>query len=341
MSERLKLTTYFGERDRCGDRFLGDALFDVYEDVGVRSSILLRGAQGFGLTHHLRTDRRLTLSEDLPLVSIAVDEADRIQRARIEAMSLMGSGLVTLEHVDLPQSDGGGSSRLIVQLGRRERAGGRPAFVAVCSLLHRRGIAGATALLGVDGTLRGRRERARFFGRNFDVPMMVVAVGASDEIADIVPELHELLHDPLLTVEGIRVCKRDGERLAGPGPEALEAERWRKLTLYTSESALHGREPIHAQLIGRLREAGARGATSLRGVWGYHGDHAPHGDRLAQLRRRVPIVTSVIDTADRMPRWFAITDELTTETGLVTIENVPAASAFSHGHRVGELPTVE
>ena len=34
---------------------------------------MLRGAEGFGLKHHLRTDRLLTLSEDLPLVSVAVD----------------------------------------------------------------------------------------------------------------------------------------------------------------------------------------------------------------------------------------------------------------------------
>ena len=33
----------------------------------------MRGVEGFGAKHHLRTDRLLTLSEDLPLVSVAVD----------------------------------------------------------------------------------------------------------------------------------------------------------------------------------------------------------------------------------------------------------------------------
>jgi len=41
--------------------------------------------------------------------------------------------------------------------------------VAVTDLLHRRAIAGATVLLGVDGTSGGRRVRARFFARNADV----------------------------------------------------------------------------------------------------------------------------------------------------------------------------
>ena len=57
-------------------------------------------------------------------------------------------------------------TKLTIYLGRQERVYRVPAFVAVCDLLHRRGIAGATALLGVDGTAHGQRERAAFFSRN-------------------------------------------------------------------------------------------------------------------------------------------------------------------------------
>jgi PII-like signaling protein len=74
----LKLTTYFGERDRTGDAFVADALLDVYGRHELEVSLLLRGTQGFGLRQHLRTDRLLTLSEDLALVSVAVDRRERI-----------------------------------------------------------------------------------------------------------------------------------------------------------------------------------------------------------------------------------------------------------------------
>ncbi|MEO8691055.1 MAG: DUF190 domain-containing protein [Solirubrobacteraceae bacterium] len=62
----------------------------------------------------------------------------------------------------------------------------------------------------------------------------------------------------------------------------------------------------------------------MRGHWGYHGDHAPHGDLFWQLRRRVPVVTVVVDTPANVERWSAIVDELTQPTGLVTSELVPA-----------------
>ena len=75
----------------------------------------------------------------------------------------------------------------------------------------------------------------------------------------------------------------------------------------------------------------------MRGIWGFHGDHAPHGDRLLALRRHVPVVTVVIDTPERIARSFEIIDELTAHRGLVTSEMVPALCAAGTGRRHGGL----
>ena len=55
--ECLKLTTYFGERQRTDGRFLADAMLDLYEQHHIATSIMLRGIAGFGLRHYLRTDQ--------------------------------------------------------------------------------------------------------------------------------------------------------------------------------------------------------------------------------------------------------------------------------------------
>jgi PII-like signaling protein len=201
-----------------------------------------------------------------------------------------------------------------------------PAFQAVCDLLYRREIAGATVLLGVDGTHHGVLYRSRFFGRNAEVPIMIIAVGDGHAIALVLPELGGLLRHPLVTLERVRVCKRDGDRLARPhtlpGTDEHGLALWQKLMVYTSEQARHDGRPVHEELLRRLRAAGAAGATTLRGIWGFHGDHAPHGDRLLQLGRHVPAVTIVIDTPARIARAYEIIDELTTERGLVTCETI-------------------
>ena len=346
--DAIKLTSYFGERHRVGGRFAADALIDLYGRHEIAASVLLRGTEGFGLKHHLRTDRSLTLSEDLPLTAIAVDSRPRIESVLGPTLELNRTGLVTLERARLLTGEAGlapgpadlpGPGKLTVYLGRQERIYRVPAFVAVCDLLHRRGVDGATALLGVDGTAHGRRERARFFSRNAEVPMMVIAVGSGGRIARVLPELGALLRRPLATMERVQVCKRDGQLLAPPDPLPGADEHgmalWRKLMVFSSEAAQHARQPLHRVLVRRLRSAGVSGATTLRGIWGFHGGHAPHGDRVFQLGRHVPAVTIVIDSPGRIAAAFPIIDELTSEHGLVTAETIPALRAAAGGGRRG------
>jgi len=346
----LKLTTYFGERDRANGGFLADAFSDIYARHELRTSVVIRGVEGFGVKHHLRTDRLLTLSEDLPLVSTAVDTRSRIESALADVDQLPFHGLITLERarmltgpiepVDLP-AELTDAAKLTAYVGRQERIGARPAYEALVALLHERGIAGATVLLGIDGTAHGVRQRAKFFGRNAQVPVMVIAVGDGQRIAELAPELGKTLARPLITLERVRVCKRDGQLLSEPRhlPEtdASGLGIWQKLMVHSGEQSGHDGRPLHHQLIRRLREAGAGGATSLRGIWGYHGDHQPHGDRFLQLQRRVPIVTVIIDTPERTRDWFAIVDELTDQTGVVTSEMVPAARPSGPGITRGGL----
>jgi PII-like signaling protein len=336
----LKLTIYFGEHQRVGRELLSDALHDLYQRHGLEVAVLLRGTEGFGLRHTLHTQRLLTLSEDLPLVSIAVDARAKVEEALPEVVELVGKGLVTLERARLLSGQIGSvalpeelheATKLTVYCGRAERTGTRPTYEAVIDLLHDRGIAGATAFLGVDGMRHGVRQRAHFFSRNEDVPLMIISVGDGGAIAGVLPELGALLGRPLATLERVGLCKRDGVLLSEPEalPEIDDAgvAVWQKLMVYSSEQARHARHPLYSALIRRLREEGAPGATALRGIWGYSGDHRPHGETLLSLRRKVPVVTVLVDRPDRMRRWWRIVDELTDEAGLVTSEMVPALRA--------------
>ena len=342
----LKLTSYVSERHRAGGQPTADALLDLYRQHEIAASILLRGMPGFGLRHHLRTDRSLTLPEDLRLVAVAVDARPRIEAVLEQAIALAGPGLVTLERAQLldgnasqafgPAGPGEDAAKLTIFLGRHEQAYHIPAFEAVCDLLYRRGVAGATALLGVDGTARGQRQRARFMGRH-EMPMMVIAVGSQEQVSQVIPDVSGLLRHPLLTLEPVRVCKRDGLLLGVPdrssGTGELGLPLWQKLTVYTSGAARHDGQPIHRVLTQRLRAAGLGGVTTLRGMWGFRGDHTPHGGSGLRLAHHVPAMTIVIDAPKRIATAFGIIDELTGERGLVTSETVPATRAATSNLR--------
>ena len=127
--EYLKLTAYFAERLRSGDRFMADALLDFYGESAVTTSIVLRGIASFGPHHELRTDQSLSASEDSPIAIVAVDRADKIAPLADRAVALTTRGLVTLERARLlvgsDVSEPPQTAKLTVYVGRQDREIGR------------------------------------------------------------------------------------------------------------------------------------------------------------------------------------------------------------------------
>ncbi|MGH3596218.1 MAG: DUF190 domain-containing protein, partial [Mycobacterium sp.] len=297
--------------------------------------------------HVLRTDESLSLSEDPPVTIAAVDVESKISDLVDDVVAMTGRGLVTLERAQLARGAVGvdpgtpDACKLTVYVGRQERVAGLPAYRAVCELLYRHGFAGAAVFLGVDGTAHGERYRAHFFSRNVNVPLMIISIGTAAQVSAAVADLSTAVPNPLLTAERVRLCKRDGELFTRPHrlPTTDDRERpiWQKLMVHTSEATGHGGLPIHRALVRRLLDSGmARGATVLRGIWGFHGDHEPHGDKLFQLARRVPVVTIIIDKPEWIARSFDIVHELTADHGMVTSEMVPAVVSVGGPDRGGD-----
>lgn len=342
----LKLTAYLAERRRTGDAFVSDVLLGLYDQHSIACSVVLRGIAGFGTGRHYRSDQSLTLSEDPPVAITAVDTRTKVEALLEPVMAIKQRGLITLERArmlreeirpaDLPD-ELHEAVKLTIYVGRKEQVYGVPAYTAICDLMYRRHFAGASVFLGIDGIAHGQRARAHFFARNADVPMMIVAIGSGESIGQVLPELGGLLRRPLFTLERVRVCKRDGELLerphALPGVDEHGLPLWQKLMIYTSESARYGRVSIHRAIVQRLRQRKSPdGATVLRGIWGFHGDHQPHGDKLLSLARHVPVVTIVVDTPANIAESFDVIDELTRNEGLVTSEMVPALASDDDDH---------
>ncbi len=287
VTDYLKLTAYFDERLRHGDRFLSDALLDLYGDNAVATSVVLRGIASFGPHHVLRSDQSLSLSEDSPIAVAAVDTADKMAGLADQVSAMVSRGLVTLERAHLggsaPPPD---AAKLTVYVGRQDRADGRPAYRAVCEVLHRHGFAGASVFLGVDGTARGQRKTGPLLqpqhgragddhrGRNRRAGCRR-APRTRNAVA------RAAFHDRASTAVQTRRRSCWPVRRPCRPPMTAGAPLWQKLMVYTSEAELHDGTPIHRAIVRRLFESrAASGATVLRGIWGFHGDHEPHGDKL-------------------------------------------------------------
>ncbi|MDI3313282.1 MAG: DUF190 domain-containing protein [Mycobacterium sp.] len=354
-----KLSAYFPERLRTitdatgGVRpgFLAEHVLNLFEERKVATSVMLRGIASFGPIGVLRTDESLSLSEDPPAVVYAVDTESTINDLVDDVASVTGRGLITLERAQLARADvvsalaesaTRDAVKLTIYVGRTVRIGGIPAYRAVCDILYRQGFAFAAALLGVDGTVHGVRYRARFFSRNVNVPMMIVSVGTPKQVSAAVTELTGAMPNPLLTVERIQLCKHQGELLTTPRELPTTDERgrplWQKLMVHTTEGDTCNGAPIHREIVRRLlKSQTAQGATAVRSVWGFQGSKKPHGDRIIQLVRKVPVVTIIVDTPASIARSFKVVNELTASHGVVTCEMVPAALSIHAPGRRGNL----
>src|SRR3954451_879905 len=99
--EGLLVRIYIGESDHVDGRPAYDAIVKLLRERGIRGASVFRGIEGFGRSSRVHTTRILALSEDLPILIEAVDEAERIRTVMPELERLVGGGLVTLERVEV------------------------------------------------------------------------------------------------------------------------------------------------------------------------------------------------------------------------------------------------
>ena len=93
---------FLGEADRApGGHPLYEAVVLKAREMHLAGATVLRGPMGFGRNSRLHTAKILRLSVDLPMVVEIVDAEDKV-RAFVDAIEpMMGSGLVTLERVQV------------------------------------------------------------------------------------------------------------------------------------------------------------------------------------------------------------------------------------------------
>jgi PII-like signaling protein len=101
--EAVLLRIFVGEDDRIKGRPLYEAIVLKAREAGLAGATVLRGPMSFGKSSTLHTAKVLRLSEDLPIVIEIVDTQEKIDAFLPVLDPMMGSGLVTLERVQVLQ----------------------------------------------------------------------------------------------------------------------------------------------------------------------------------------------------------------------------------------------
>jgi uncharacterized protein len=110
--QAVLLRIFIGENDKFGSSPLYEAIVLKARELHLAGATVLRGPMGFGASSRLHTTKILRLSEDLPLVIEMVDSEDKINGFLpvLDGMMINGSGLITLEKVQVLQYGAKGAS---------------------------------------------------------------------------------------------------------------------------------------------------------------------------------------------------------------------------------------
>jgi PII-like signaling protein len=101
--DAVLLRIFIGESERSDHQPLYEAIVLKARELQMGGATVLRGPMGFGKSSHLHSAKILRLSEDLPMVIEIVDSQAKIDAFLPVLDKMMGSGLITVEKVQVLQ----------------------------------------------------------------------------------------------------------------------------------------------------------------------------------------------------------------------------------------------
>ena len=195
---------------------------------------------------------------------------------------------------------------------------------AIMTLLLHKGVTGATATRAVSGFGSHRvlhTPKVEVLAEH--LPIIIEFVESAARVDEILPTLYEMVTDGLIEVQDttvVKVARKEHksetkthhERKCGPAKLIRvflgEADRWND-------------EPLYDAIVKKLRMMDISGATVYRGILGYGEKGHTHRERLLHMSRDLPIVISVVDSAEKINQAAAAIEAMLGD-GLIVVSDV-------------------
>ena len=97
----VRLTIFIGEDDMWHHKPLYHEIVHRARAAGLAGASVLRGIEGYGASSRVHTTRLLSLSQDLPVAVVIVDQDDRIRGFLPHLDELVAEGLVIVDPVEV------------------------------------------------------------------------------------------------------------------------------------------------------------------------------------------------------------------------------------------------
>ena len=134
------------------------------------------------------------------------------------------------------------------------------------------------------------------------LPIRIEFVDSPEKVEEVLPTLYEMVSDGLIEVQDTNVIKH-ARKTPRPEPK-LSHERKegqaKLLRVFIGEADKWHDEPLYDAIVKKLRMMDIAGATVYRGILGYGAKGHQHKKSFFHVSRDMPIMVSVIDTAEKI-----------------------------------------
>ncbi|SPE29567.1 conserved hypothetical protein [Candidatus Sulfopaludibacter sp. SbA3] len=190
---------------------------------------------------------------------------------------------------------------------------------SIMTFLMHKGISGATATRAFSGF--GSHQmlhtpRVEVLAQH--LPIRIEFIETPEKVDELLPTLYEMVSDGLIEVQDTTVVKHARK---APKPEPrLPHERKdahaRLLRVFIGEADKWHGEPLYDAIVKKLRMLDIAGATVYRGILGYGAKGHQHKQSFFHVSRDMPIMISVIDSAEKIATAAEAIEEMV-EDGLI------------------------
>jgi PII-like signaling protein len=219
----------------------------------------------------------------------------------------------------------GSAKKLVIYVNEKTQLEGRPVHQTILQWLHDHGVAGATVTRAVAGYgAHGSYHVSKPFRLIADVPMRIEVVESAERIHRILPFIFDMVPSGLVEVQDTEVVKHTQKASAEPtvaGEHVKLEGRAKMLRIYIDEGDTWEGAPLYEAILKTLRMMDVAGATVYRGVLGYGAQQRLHKSAFLGLSHNLPIMITVVDTAEKVLRAISVLDEMV-GAGLIVLSDV-------------------
>jgi PII-like signaling protein len=177
------------------------------------------------------------------------------------------------------------------------------------------------------------------------LPIRIEFVETAEKVDEVLPTLYEMVSDGLIEVQDTTVVKL-ARKPVQPEPKLPHERKQgpaKLLRVFMGEADKWHEAPLYDAIVKKLLMMDIAGATVYRGILGYGAKGHEHKPTIFHPTRDLPIMVSVIDTAEKISAAAEVVEEML-EDGLIVISDaeivrlVRSSKATEAAHAT-ELPS--